>query len=267
VRSLAVGLAIFLLQFRAGVDMVTINATVQNRDGDFVAGLKKEDFTVFEDGQRRDIVYFEDETTPGSIAILLDASGSMAYGTLDFARDVIERFVTHDLDARSEWMFARFNTAVVVGQEWTMDRAAIVQPLRETRATGDTSLNDAVALTVPLAQEGHFQKKTIVLVSDGGETRSVLSMNDVGRAIGESDVRLYVVRVIARRRAGDAASRKDVAAINRSAAQIADALSHQYLLGYATAAPKDQRRHRIRVDVRGRGRKVQSREAFSYPEP
>ena len=242
-------------QFRSAVDVVTVNATVTNRDGRFVSGLHKEDFTIYEDGQRRDIVYFEGETTPVSLAILLDASGSMGDNRgvkLALAKELISGMVTRDLESTTEWMFARFTSTVVVAQEWTTDRAAIVQPLRETRATGDTSLYDAIALSIPLVQEGRFQKKSLLVVTDEADTKSLLGRAEALRTIGEHDVRVRVVNV-----------KKDP---QQASARAAEELRHQYLLGYATMTRADGRRHTIRVEVSGRGLTVQAREAFTAPE-
>jgi len=261
--------------FRGGVDLVTVTVTVTDRSGHFVSGLTQDDFTVFEDGQQRPIVYFEGEATPVSLGILLDASGSMAEATfakLDLARQLVARLVTHDLDSTAEWMFARFTSAVVVAREWTADREAIVQPLRETRATGDTSLYDAIALSIPLVKEGHFQKKALVIVTDGGETRSLVTLEDVRKAIGESDVRVYGVgvrakmdslRTIADETGGRTEAVNDAAAIPAATARIADQLRHQYLLGYSTSAAKDDRPHAIRVAVRRGGLSLFSRRARS----
>src|SRR5438067_1814072 len=77
--------------FRTGVDIVTVTATVTGRDGRFVSGLGQDDFTIFEDGQHRDVLYFADESAPISLGILLDASGSMAGGKLGLARETISR--------------------------------------------------------------------------------------------------------------------------------------------------------------------------------
>src|SRR5438477_4682346 len=116
--------------FRTGVDIVSVTATVTDRDGRLVSGLGKDDFTIVEDGRRRDVVSFADESVPVSLGILLDASGSMNPGKLRLARASVSRLVTKDLDQRSEWFFARFGFSLVVMQEWTMDRDAIVQALR-----------------------------------------------------------------------------------------------------------------------------------------
>jgi Ca-activated chloride channel family protein len=257
--------------FRTGIDIVTVTATVTGRDGRFVPGLGKGNFTIFEDGQRRDVLYFADESAPVSLGILLDASGSMGPDKLPLAREFVSRLITHDLDTTNEWFFARFGYSLVVTQEWTNDRDAIVQALREVRATGDTALYDAIALAIPLVEDGHFQKKALLLVTDGGESKSLLALDDVQKAIGESDVRVYGIGVQAkmgtvRRVADDTGGTTEaidrVADIPAATARIADELRHQYLLSYSTNVVRDGRRHAIRVDVRGRGLNVHARRGF-----
>ena len=266
--------------FQGGIDLVRVTATVTDRNGRLVTGLAKDDFTVLEDGRRRDIVRFADESAPVSLGILLDASGSMGPGKLRLARESIARLVADDLDQRAEWFFARFGYSLVIAQEWTTDRAAIVQPLREVRATGDTALYDAVALAVPLAESGHFEKKALLVVSDGGESKSLLSLAMVQSAIGQSDVRVYAIGVDAadakrgerlnintlRRLSDETGARaeavSDSASIRAATARLADELRHQYLLAYSTDAHKDGRPHTIRVDVRGSGQKVRARKGF-----
>ena len=266
--------------FRSGIDIVTVTVTVTDREGRFVPGLRQDDFTIFEDGQRKDVTSFADESAPVSLGLLLDASGSMTGGRLDLARASISRLVSRDLDASAEWFLARFTSTVVVAQEWTSDRAAIVQPLRETRATGDTGLYDAIALTIPLVEEGHLQKKALLLVSDGGESKSLVSLDEVRMAIGLHDVRVYSVGVDAPAASGGEklkmTAMRDVADdtggrtwvvssgadIASATAQLADELRHMYLVSYATTRAKDGRRHSIRVDVRGRGLKVRARRGF-----
>jgi Ca-activated chloride channel family protein len=267
-------------RFRSGVDVVNVTATVTDRDGRFVGGLTRDDFTIFEDGQRRDVLYFADESVPMSLGILLDASGSMSRGKLSLARESVARLVGHDLDERDEWFFARFGYSLVQTQEWTTERDYIKEALREVRATGDTALYDAIALAIPLTATGHNQKKALLVVSDGGESKSLLSLTDVQKAIGESDVRVYGVGVDSadsrrgerlnmttlRRVADDTGGRADAVAsaadIPAVTARIADELRHEYLLSYSTTAAKDGRAHAIRVEARGSGRKVRARKGF-----
>jgi Ca-activated chloride channel family protein len=265
--------------FRSRIVVVNVTATVTGGDGRFVSGLTRNDFSIFEDGRQRELVSFVDEAAPVSLGILFDASGSMAGRKVELARQTVSRFVQHDFDAMSEWFFGRFGYSLAVVQEWTSDRDAIVQPLREVRATGDTTLYDTVALAIPLVNEGRFAKKALLVVSDGGESKSVLSLDEVERAIGAEDVRvlaigidapgaprddrlhLDVLRRIADDTGGSTYAVADSAAIHVVTARIADELRHEYLLGYSTASI-DGRRHSIRVDVRGRRSKVRARRGF-----
>ena len=266
--------------FRSSIDVVNVTATVTDRDGRFASGLRRDDFAVFEDGKSREIQDFADESVPVSLGILLDASGSMTAGKLGLAKESISQFVTHDLKVPSEWFLGRFGYSLVIAREWTTDPDDVVQPLRETRATGDTALYDAVALAIPLVKAGQFQKKALLVVSDGGETKSLLSITDVQRAIGESDVRVYAIGVNARdggrvgrlnisslrRLADDTGGRTEVVAervaIPAAASRIADDLKHQYWLAYPSGVQRDGREHHIRVDVHGKGLTVRARRAF-----
>jgi len=204
--------------FRSHVDVVNVTLTVTDHDGRFVSGLGKSDFAVFEDGNAREIQAFADESAPVSLGILLDASGSMTAGKLGLARESITRLVTHDLHAPSEWFLGRFGYSLVIAREWTTDPDDIVQPLRETRATGDTALYDTVALAIPLVKDGQFAKKSLLVVSDGGETKSLLSIGDVQRAIGERDVRVYAIGVDARD--GGRSGRLNVGPLRQLATEI-----------------------------------------------
>src|SRR5256886_15449341 len=62
---------------RVNADLVVLNATVLDKDGKFVSGLKRTDFRVFEDGAEQRVATFSTEETPFAAAILLDTSGSM----------------------------------------------------------------------------------------------------------------------------------------------------------------------------------------------
>jgi hypothetical protein len=85
------------VRFTSGVELVNITATVTGRDGRFLAGLDKDDFIVFDNGERQPITHFSSERAPVSLGILLDASGSMADDKMAAARRAIQRFVTDHL--------------------------------------------------------------------------------------------------------------------------------------------------------------------------
>src|SRR6187402_1280772 len=79
-------------QFRAGVDAVTIYATVRGSDGAFVPDLTREDFEIKDNGVRRDVVVFSREIVPITVTVMLDVSYSLEAGVL-WTRDAGRAFV------------------------------------------------------------------------------------------------------------------------------------------------------------------------------
>jgi hypothetical protein len=65
-------------RFRSGVELVNVTATVTDRNGHFVPGLRRDDFIVYEDDERQEISHFSNERVPVSLGIVLDTSGSMS---------------------------------------------------------------------------------------------------------------------------------------------------------------------------------------------
>jgi len=266
--------------FRTAVEVVRATVTVTDRAGRFVTGLTKQDFRVFEDGQARDVLRVTAQSEPVSVGILLDTSGSMTADKVRLARTSIMRLVADGLRSSDEWFLARFGFSLAVVMNWTDERDAVFQPLREvTHTTGDTALYDAVVLAIPLAESGKFEKKSLLIVSDGGETKSLLTLDMVMKAIGEDDVRVYAIGVGSDRRRGDrpemktlrrladeTGGRAETVSDNESAQlaadRIADELRNQYSVAFATNVPKDGRAHSIRVGVRRRGATAKARKRF-----
>ncbi len=77
---------------RVNTELVILNATVLDKDGKFVSGLRRADFRVFEDGQEQKLTSFTAEETAFAAAILLDTSGSME-SRLTLGRSAAIRFL------------------------------------------------------------------------------------------------------------------------------------------------------------------------------
>ena len=80
-------------RFKSGVELINVTATVTDRSGRFVPGLRQEDFTIYEDNVRQDVTHFSNERVPVSLGIVLDTSGSMAGEKIDNALSAIDRFL------------------------------------------------------------------------------------------------------------------------------------------------------------------------------
>jgi Ca-activated chloride channel family protein len=202
---------------------------------------------------------------------------------LKAAQSAIGHLVFNLLEKDDELFFVEFGFNARLTQGWTTDRKLIRYALEDvSHPAGDTALYDAIALALPTAQEGRHSKKALLVLSDGNDTRSVVTLTDLRRAILESDVLVYALGIDSPAGARQKSERVDVAALreitddtggrteavrgagglNAAIARIADELRQQYSLAYATTAPRDGRWHELRVDVRDRRMKVRARRGF-----
>lgn len=181
--------------FRSATDLVSVTATVTDRSGRFVGGLRAEDFEIYENGKRQDVTLFDAERVPVSLGIALDTSGSMQGEKMNAARAALSRFV-YDLLGRDDQMFLyRFDTQPELVQGWTEDRAALMRGLGGVRPTGGTAMYDTVIEAVPLAATGDRPKKALVIISDGNDTSSHTDLRDVQQVIRESEVLVYAIGI------------------------------------------------------------------------
>jgi Ca-activated chloride channel family protein len=180
-------------RFRSGVELINVTATVTDQTGRFVSGLRKEDFLVYEDDQPIDVTHFSADRVPVSLGIVLDTSGSMAGDKIREAETALDRFSYDLLDPQDELFVYRFSDYPVLVQGWTTDRQLISRALGRITPNGGTAMYDAVAEAVPLAARGRYQKKALVVISDGNDTSSRTDIRAVKQRIRESEVLVYAI--------------------------------------------------------------------------
>jgi VWFA-related protein len=182
-------------RFRTGVELINVTATVTDRNGRFVSGLRKEDFRIFQDDQPQPISHFDNERVPVSLGIVLDTSGSMAGEKMAAAREALNRFLFDLLDKDDEVFLYRFDGSPELVEGWTTDRRRIADELGRIQPKGGTALYDAVAEAVPLAQAGRHRKKALVIISDGNDTSSRTTVEAVKELIRETEVLVYAIGI------------------------------------------------------------------------
>ena len=182
-------------RFRSGVDLVNVTATVTDEDGRFVSGLRREDFSVYEDGKLQDVSHFSNDRVPVSLGIVLDTSGSMSPDKMSAARSAIDRLIYDLLGKDDELFLVEFATNARLRQGWTTDRRLISRAVREASAAGGTAIYDAVATAIPTAQEGTHRKKALLVISDGNDTNSSTPVGALRQQIRESDVLVYALGI------------------------------------------------------------------------
>jgi VWFA-related protein len=182
-------------RFKSGVELINVTTTVSDASGRFVSGLRKEDFTVYEDNQPVEITHFSSERVPVSLGIVLDTSGSMAGSKIQEAQSALHRFLFDLLDREDEIFLYRFSNNPVLLQGWTTDRQLLNRVLSRVTPNGGTAMYDAVSEAVPLAQEGQHRKKALLVISDGNDTGSQTSVNELKQQIRESEVLVYAIGI------------------------------------------------------------------------
>lgn len=175
----------------AAATMVTIPAVVMDRNGRYIANLRKEDFRVYENDVEQNVAYFGSIEKPFTVALLLDVSGSTQY-QLAQIREAANTFVSR-LRPNDRLMAISFDGKINVLTE-PANVSAIRQSKLHIPAPADgTVLYDAVAYALK-QMAGIPGRKAIVLMSDGVDQSSVATLQSTVNDIAEDDVLIYTVQ-------------------------------------------------------------------------
>jgi VWFA-related protein len=182
--------------FRSSAALVALNVTVQDRGARFVRGLQPEDFVVYEDGVKQDVQFFESTHVPVDLIVLIDTSTSMR-DKLDVVHEAASGFLK-TLRPEDRAAVVSFANSVTVLQPLTSDQNRLQSAIAGTRAGGNTCLNNAVYIALKefgqaARQDGDVRRQAIVLLSDGADTASVVSFDDVQGLARRMGVSVYTV--------------------------------------------------------------------------
>jgi len=164
------------LRTQAGYEQVTV--TVTDQQGRYVTGLQKDDFRLYVDGQQRPIQFFrQDLNTPVSIGILVDTSGSMQ-PKIPQARAAIAGFI-HELNDRDDVFLFAFSSRPFLLQPFTTNHFLILSRLELLHAYGQTALYDTILDGLLMVEHGRYDKKALLVVTDGMDNTSQSSLEQV----------------------------------------------------------------------------------------
>jgi VWFA-related protein len=182
-------------RFKSGVELINVTATVTDRSGRFVPGLRLDDFVVYEDDKPVEVSHFSAERVPVSLGIVLDTSGSMDGAKISAARTALERLLFELLGPEDEVFLYRFDNLPHLVEGWTTDRGRIRDDLKRLPTDGATALYDAVAEALPLLKSGRHRKKALLVISDGNDTSSKTDLLKLKRLIRESEALVYALGI------------------------------------------------------------------------
>lgn len=268
--------------FRAGVRTVPVYVTVQDDAGRLVPDLTQDAFRVLEDGQPVDIVAFSRDPQPLSVAIMIDASQSVASLAINATnlrlRDAILAF-TAALAPGDRASIGTFGMEIAVGANLTSDRRELARVLdEEVWMGGGTPLWQAiVAAMASLAHEPG--RRVVLVITDGVDTGSLPgfrgSQSTVEMDASRSDCMIYAIKQRTRYRPDLSADIQRVAEDSGGGylvlpstgdpaiamARVAEELRHQYLLGFVPRA-SDGRTHRVDVQITRPGLTARARHTY-----
>ena len=271
--------------FRVDVRLVRLLATVKNDHGQLVGDLKKEDFTVLDNGVPQEIAVFERYTAqPLSVAILVDTSGSTAKD-FKYQANSVSRFLKalfREGNPEDSASLLSFNWQVQEHTSFTRNIDRIERRLRSLKSEAGTSLYDAIYLSTE-GLEGREGRRVVVVVTDGADTVSTKRFPDALKALHRADAVLYSILVMpitndAGRSIGgenalatmSSATGGQVfmpslgASLDRAFDDILRDLRTQYLISYypRNIKPGKDPFHRVEVSVRRPGLRVTTRTGY-----
>lgn len=276
--------------FRAGVDLVSLNVTVMESTH-YVTDLEQKDFSVFEDGVKQDVTFFNKGNLPIALALLLDTSASMdtklptaQEAAIGFSKRLRSQDLAEVID---------FDNRVTVLQQFTSSSGELETAIRRTSAGGSTSLYNAVYIAlkdlkkVVAKNSDEIRRQAIIVLSDGEDTSSLLPFEEVLDLAKRSETAIYsvglrdnelgggsrsfkeaefVLRQFAQQTGGRSFFPNQLTDLNGVYGQISDELSSQYTVGYTSKNPKrDGAWRRVVVQVGRQG--VAARTKLGYFGP
>jgi Ca-activated chloride channel family protein len=261
-------------QFATSVNVVEIYASVTDGKGEPVQGLRRDQFTVLEDGVRQRVDTFVEAEFPLSVAVALDRSLSMRGERLATARNGARTFLTQ-LRPQDQVMVIAISGQVEVVSPLSTDRAAASAAVERLDAWSTTALHDAIIAATEKIQAG-MGRRALVLLSDGIDRYSTATAEEVVARVRGSDVMMYPIALgrqrprlfveLAAVTGGSSFQVREADDLDATVRRIARELRHQYLIGYSPSRPLTEGRgewRSIRLEVAGaEGLRVKAREGY-----
>ena len=258
------------------VEEVVLNATVLEGNR-LVPDLKKDNFTVFEDGVKQSIISFQHSDLPVSIALVVDNSGSMSRKRPAVNKSALDLIAASN--PQDEAFVVNFSDEAFIDQDFTSDVNKLRDGLGHIESRGGTALYDAVVASADkLAEDAKRPKQVLILITDGEDNASTTNLEDtirrvqrlsgpviysIGLLFGDEMSRAEVrharraLEMLSTETGGIAFFPKSIEQIDQIAAEVARDIRNQYTLGYRSTKPTTEpgfRRIQLNAEEKGTGK-------------
>jgi len=180
-------------RLRVDVNLVRVPTTVTDPLNRIVTGLEKENFAVSDNNITQTIRYFSSEDAPITIGVVFDLSGSMASKFVR-ARKALTEFLRTS-NPQDEFFVVGFNDRPSIIVDYTSDPDDVEARMVMLKPENRTALIDAVYLAVDHMRLAKYDRKALLIISDGGDNRSRYTENELQRVVRESGVQVYAIGI------------------------------------------------------------------------
>ena len=260
--------------FSAETRLVPLNVTVSDKTGHLVTTLPQNAFQVFENGVSQPIKLFKREDVPVSMGLIIDNSGSMRE-----KRQAVEAAtlaLAKDSNPMDEMFIVNFNDEAYLDTDFTNDIKLLEQGLTKIDSRGGTAMRDALRMSADhLKEKAKRDKKVILVVTDGNDNASNLSLEALVRLAQQDDILVYAIgilgeedkkeakkaqralNILTESTGGQVFYPKDLSEVERIAHQVAHDIRNQYTIAYTPSNQTLDGTYRpIKVTVKAAGNPV-----------
>lgn len=263
-----------LPKFRAETRLVVLHATVLDRDKHLVMDLTRNDFKVFEDNVQQQIRDFKREDIPVSVGIVVDNSGSMRDKRSRVTAAALTFVRTSNPD--DEVFIVNFNDEAFLDQDFTDNLDLLKEGMDKIDARGGTAFYDALQMSLDHMKEGgRKSKKVLLVVTDGEDNASRMTLEQLVKYVHESEAVIYTVGLLSdenprsakrAKKALEAVSEasggaaffpKDINEVEGIATRVASDIRNQYVLTYTPSNATDDGSYRsvaVKAESKSRGK-------------
>ena len=241
---------------KVNVNLVLVPVSVTDPMNRLVTGLERENFQIFDNNMGQTIKSFATEDAPLSIGIVFDLSGSMESKFVR-ARKALTEFLT-TCNPQDEFFVVGFNDRPAVLVDYTSDVEDVEARMLMLRPENRTALVDAMYLAVNKLKQAKYDRKALLVISDGGDNRSRYTQGELTRAVRESEVQIFSIGIfdqyapteeeqngpqllsdVSESTGGRLFKVMDVQDLSDIAERISEELRDEYVIGYT---PTDRKR-------------------------
>ncbi len=180
-------------QFRADTRLVVLHASVTDKKGKLITNLDQQRLSsVYENGQPQQLKIFRREDVPVSLGIIIDDSGSMM--TKRSRVEAAALAMVRESNPQDEVFIVNFNDDAYLDVPFTNDMRKMEQGLARIDSRGGTAMRDAINMSLDyMKQEAKKDKKVLMVITDGNDNASNVSLERVVQRSNQSDTLIYAI--------------------------------------------------------------------------